>query len=116
MLEIISSFPGKDIWEILKPENACKPQSCFSLGAPYCPCDRSPLQGLEVAFLAEYENQGYTNQYGQCTPVYSDFWMTRVEYISKEVRYPSYEKVECDFLRVLKMQTGYPLSPQVILI
>ena len=31
-------------------------------------------------------------------PVYSNCWMTRVEYISKEVRHPSHKNVDCDFL------------------
>lgn len=52
--------------------------------------------GFRIAF-AKQQNQGHIYQYGQSTPVYSNFWMTRIEYISKEVRYPSHEKVECDF-------------------
>lgn len=46
--------------------------------------------------FAEYQNQGYTCQYGHSTPASSSFWMTWVEYISKEVRYPSHGNVHCD--------------------
>ena len=85
--------------------------------ALYCLGVITLLQSLD--WICRLADQGYTCQHGHSTPVYSNFWMTWIEYISKEVRYPSHEKVECDFLfffSVFKMQTGHRLSPQVILI
>lgn len=94
MLETISSFPEKDISGILNQKMPMKPRRvchCSTL----LPGVTTLLQGLNwICRVSEPRLHLPVYSFYTCSFKHLD---DRVEYISKEVRYLSHEKVECDF-------------------